>query len=80
MIFEGTKLSGVFVIDLERREDERGFFARSWCADEYAERGLNPRLVQANPLLEPSAGDAARKQGSFVPRAGRSTTWSSTCG
>ena len=48
MIFEETKLGGAFVVDLERREDERGFFARTWCADEFADHGLVNEVVQAN--------------------------------
>lgn len=48
MIFTETELPGAYVIDLERREDERGFFARAWCAEEFAEYGLSTRLVQAN--------------------------------
>ena len=35
MIFIETKLPGAFVIDLERRTDERGFFARAFCQDEF---------------------------------------------
>lgn len=48
MIFTETKLNGAFIIDPERHEDERGFFARSWCQREFAEHGLNPRLAQCN--------------------------------
>jgi dTDP-4-dehydrorhamnose 3,5-epimerase len=48
MLFTETELPGAYVIDLERREDERGFFARAWCADEFAEHGLSTKLVQAN--------------------------------
>lgn len=48
MIFTETKLKGAFIIDIEPREDERGFFARSWCEDEFKKHGLNPRLVQCN--------------------------------
>jgi dTDP-4-dehydrorhamnose 3,5-epimerase len=48
LIFTPTKLSGAFVVDLERREDERGFFARAWCAEEFEEQGLSTRLVQCN--------------------------------
>ena len=40
MIFTETKLKGAFIIDLERREDERGFFARAFCPREFAEHGL----------------------------------------
>ena len=48
MIFTETKLKGAFIIDIDALEDERGFFARSWCEDEFREHGLNPRLVQCN--------------------------------
>lgn len=48
MIFAETKLPGAYLIDLEPRADERGFFARSWCADEFEKLGLNPRLAQCN--------------------------------
>jgi dTDP-4-dehydrorhamnose 3,5-epimerase len=56
MTFEETRLSGAFVIDLERREDGRGFFARTWCANELGEHGLNTRLVQANMSWNPRQG------------------------
>ncbi|HLO13704.1 MAG TPA: dTDP-4-dehydrorhamnose 3,5-epimerase [Anaerolineales bacterium] len=48
MIFTETRLKGAFTIDLEPRTDERGFFARAWCEDEFKKHGLNPRLVQCN--------------------------------
>jgi dTDP-4-dehydrorhamnose 3,5-epimerase len=48
MIFKETELSGLFVIEPELIEDERGFFARSWTPEEFEERGLNPRLAQCN--------------------------------
>jgi dTDP-4-dehydrorhamnose 3,5-epimerase len=48
MIFAETRLHGAYVVDLEPREDERGFFARVWCADEFAERGLSTELAQCN--------------------------------
>jgi len=48
MIFTETKLKGAYVIDIEPREDERGFFARSWCADEFEKHGLSTHLVQCN--------------------------------
>ena len=46
MIFHETGLSGAYLVELERRFDEHGFFARSWCQREVAERGLNSNLVQ----------------------------------
>lgn len=48
MIFTETKLKGAFVIDVERREDERGFFGRAWCKKEFEAQGLNSDAVQAN--------------------------------
>lgn len=48
MIFIETELKGAFVIDLQRLEDERGFFARSWCRREFEGNGLNPNLAQCN--------------------------------
>ena len=48
MIFTETNLKGAHVIDIEKREDERGFFARSWCRREFEAHGLNPNLAQCN--------------------------------
>jgi dTDP-4-dehydrorhamnose 3,5-epimerase len=48
MIFTETKLKGAFVIDIERREDLRGFFARAFCQNEFKAHGLKPIIAQAN--------------------------------
>ncbi len=48
MIFTEAPLKGAWVIDLEPRKDERGYFARAFCAREFEERGLTTRIVQAN--------------------------------
>jgi dTDP-4-dehydrorhamnose 3,5-epimerase len=48
MIFTPTELEGAYLIDLEPREDERGFFARAWAEEEFAEHGLSTDVVQAN--------------------------------
>ena len=48
MIFTETKLSGAFIIELERCEDERGFFARSWSRREFEARGLDSRIAESN--------------------------------
>ncbi len=48
MIFQQSKLQGAFVIDLEKREDDRGFFARAFCSKEFEQHGLSGRVVQAN--------------------------------
>jgi dTDP-4-dehydrorhamnose 3,5-epimerase len=51
MIFTPAKLAGLWIIDLERREDERGFLARTYCEREFAEHGLNTRWPQCNLTL-----------------------------
>ena len=48
MIFTPTALAGAYLIQPEPIADERGFFARSWCRREFAERGLESRLEQCN--------------------------------
>jgi dTDP-4-dehydrorhamnose 3,5-epimerase len=48
MTFHETRLRGVFEIRLELKPDERGFFARSWCRQEFENLGLNPSVVQCN--------------------------------
>jgi dTDP-4-dehydrorhamnose 3,5-epimerase len=48
MIFTETKLKGAYVIDLERVTDERGFFARYWCAKEFSSHGLSSAIAQVN--------------------------------
>ena len=51
MNFKETPLKGAYVIELEKREDERGFFARYYCGREYAEHGLSTPFVQINNSL-----------------------------
>jgi dTDP-4-dehydrorhamnose 3,5-epimerase len=48
MIVTSTYIDGVWVIEAERLKDERGFFARTWDAEEFADRGLNPNLAQCS--------------------------------
>jgi dTDP-4-dehydrorhamnose 3,5-epimerase len=48
MIFTETTLKGAFLIEPERRRDERGFFARTWCQSEFAAAGLQTDWVQCN--------------------------------
>lgn len=51
MQFSATTLPGVWLIEPERREDERGFLARTFCEQEFAARGLNTRWPQCNLTL-----------------------------
>jgi dTDP-4-dehydrorhamnose 3,5-epimerase len=48
MTFHETKIRGVFEIHFEPKPDERGFFARSWCREEFHSHGLNSSLVQCS--------------------------------
>jgi dTDP-4-dehydrorhamnose 3,5-epimerase len=56
MVFHETGLKGVYAIELQRLEDERGFFARSWCRREFEAQGLNSNLVQCNVSFNTSKG------------------------
>jgi dTDP-4-dehydrorhamnose 3,5-epimerase len=48
MIFTETKLAGAYLVELERNEDERGFFARNWSQREFAQRCLVSEFVESN--------------------------------
>jgi dTDP-4-dehydrorhamnose 3,5-epimerase len=48
MIFVETRVQGAYIIDLERRADQRGFFARAWCRREFEARGLTACVAQVN--------------------------------
>jgi dTDP-4-dehydrorhamnose 3,5-epimerase len=54
--FTETRLAGAFVIDLDRHEDPRGYFARTFCQHEFAERGLTTTIAQANTALNRDRG------------------------
>jgi dTDP-4-dehydrorhamnose 3,5-epimerase len=46
--FKPTSIDGAYLIEPELAEDQRGFFARLWCAEEFRENGLDTRLAQAS--------------------------------
>ena len=48
MIFTPTAIDGVHIVDIERREDDRGFFARFFCQEEFIAAGLEPTVRQGN--------------------------------
>ena len=56
MQFLPTRLEGAYLIELDKREDERGFFARLFCEREFAEAGLETRFVQINNSLSRDRG------------------------
>lgn len=56
MIFTETSLPGAFIVDMERLSDERGFFARSFCAVELANHGLSAEVAQCSASFNLKAG------------------------
>jgi dTDP-4-dehydrorhamnose 3,5-epimerase len=56
VIFTETRLAGAFTIDVERHEDERGFFARLWDGEELAAHGLDARVSQSSIAYNRVAG------------------------
>jgi dTDP-4-dehydrorhamnose 3,5-epimerase len=69
MIFTETKLSGAFIIDLERREDSRGFFARAFCQHEFEQHGLKSVIAQANVAFNNKKGTLRGMHFQFPPAA-----------
>jgi dTDP-4-dehydrorhamnose 3,5-epimerase len=69
VIFTETKLAGAFVIELERREDDRGFFARTFCQHEFAEHGLEPVIAQANLAFNKRRGTLRGMHFQYPPAA-----------
>ncbi len=56
MIFRETKLQGAYIIEPEPLTDERGFFARTWSAKEFAAYGMNPEMAQCNSSFNKQRG------------------------
>lgn len=69
MNFIETKLAGAFIIDIERREDNRGFFARAFCQHEFEERGLKSVIAQANIAFNHKKGTMRGMHFQFPPAA-----------
>jgi dTDP-4-dehydrorhamnose 3,5-epimerase len=69
MIFTETKLCGAFILDLEKREDSRGFFARAFCQHEFTAHGLNPVIAQANLAFSKVKGTTRGMHFQYPPAA-----------
>jgi dTDP-4-dehydrorhamnose 3,5-epimerase len=69
VIFTETKLEGAFIIDLDRREDNRGFFARAFCQHEFEDHGLKPIISQANIAFNRRKGSVRGMHFQFPPAA-----------
>lgn len=82
MIFTETPIAGAFTIDVERHEDDRGFFARTFCEDELRALGLESRVAQCNVSWNRSRGtlrglhyQAAPHQETKIVRCTRGAIW-----
>lgn len=69
MKFIPTSLSGAFVIELEKRGDERGFFARAFCIKEFESNGLNQNIVQINNSLSKDTGTLRGMHYQLAPKS-----------
>jgi len=69
MIFTETKLKGAYIIDAERHEDSRGFFARVFCQKEFAAHGLKPIIAQGNVAFNIKKGTMRGMHFQYPPAA-----------
>lgn len=69
MIFTETPLAGAYLIDLEKRGDDRGFFARAFCEKEFSAHGLVKNFVQVNNSLSATKGTLRGMHYQLAPRA-----------
>lgn len=69
MIFIETKLKGAFILNLERREDSRGFFARTFCQREFIQHGLKSVVAQANIAYNKKKGTLRGMHFQYPPYA-----------
>lgn len=69
MKFNPTPLPGAYTIDLEKREDDRGFFARLFCVNEYDNVGLDRNIVQINNSLSKDKGTLRGIHYQLAPKA-----------
>lgn len=56
MKFHELPITGAYIVEMERRGDDRGFFARAYCQNEFADHGLRPAFVQANNSVSNDTG------------------------
>src|ERR1700742_84884 len=69
MLFTETPLAGAYVIDLEKRGDSRGFFARAFCENEFAQHGLVKHFCQVNNSLSAESGTLRGMHYQLSPKA-----------
>jgi dTDP-4-dehydrorhamnose 3,5-epimerase len=68
MIFRESRLKDAFIVDIEKMEDDRGFFARTFCEREFEAHGLNRRLVQSSISFNRKTGTLRGMHYQIAPR------------
>ncbi len=69
MIFTETRLKGIYIIDMEPIRDERGFFARSFCQNDFTEHGLKVNVAQCNVSFNKKKGTLRGMHFQLPPKA-----------
>jgi dTDP-4-dehydrorhamnose 3,5-epimerase len=69
MIFSETKFAGAYTVDIDRREDNRGHFARVFCAEEFSAHGLKPTVAQASVSFNAKQGTLRGLHFQYPPAA-----------
>ncbi|MBR1156032.1 dTDP-4-dehydrorhamnose 3,5-epimerase family protein [Bradyrhizobium sp. JYMT SZCCT0428] len=69
MIFVETRLAGAYTVDIDRREDNRGHFARVFCGDEFSAYGLNFSVAQASLSFNAKRGTLRGLHFQYPPAA-----------
>lgn len=69
MIFKETKLKGAYIIDVERREDDRGSFSRTFCQNEFNAYGLKMNVAQCNTSFNRKRGTLRGMHFQIAPKA-----------
>ena len=69
MIFTPTPLTGAYLIDLDKKEDHRGFFARAFCENEFRQRNLFTRFSQVNNSFSLQKGTLRGMHYQLAPKA-----------
>jgi dTDP-4-dehydrorhamnose 3,5-epimerase len=69
MIFAETKFAGAYTVDIDRREDNRGHFARVFCAEEFSAHGLKPSVAQASVSFNAKQGTLRGLHFQYPPAA-----------
>jgi dTDP-4-dehydrorhamnose 3,5-epimerase len=69
MIFSETRLAGAYTVDIDRRKDDRGYFARMFCADEFSAHGLRSMVAQASVSFNAKRGTLRGLHFQYPPAA-----------